>query len=106
MFPEAFIGLQVLQLFWLIGLSLATWLRRPGEEATRAAQSAAQSAELLRGRVDVLEERLKHMPSLVELSRVEGTVRSIQATLQGMNELQAAVRATVTRIESYLHARP
>jgi len=85
--------------FWLDVIQMvaivALWLRKPGEDAGRA-------LERLTNRVDVLDERLKHMPSSEELAELEGNVLAIKATLQGMQETQQTTRATVTRIEQYL----
>lgn len=71
------------------------WLRKPGLDA-------AQAVGALAGRVDVLDERLKHMPSIDELTELEGTVKAIEAKLEGMSEGQVIVRNTVARIETYL----
>lgn len=96
-----------------LGLSLVTalatfvlWLRRPGEDAaglvrdldtaTRV-QLAAQSA-----RVDVLEERVKHMPTSDELTQLEGEMRAISAQLSAVADQLPSVKSALTRIENYL----
>lgn len=84
----------VMDLVQTIGL-VALWLRKPGE-------TASEQVSVLTGRVDVLEERIKHMPSSSELAELEGTVKAIQASLQGIQESQASVKAAVARIEQYL----
>lgn len=74
---------------------VALWLRKPG-------QDAAQSVATLKGRVDVLEERINHMPNSDELSALEGDVKSIKALLLGQAESQVTMRKSVSRIEDYL----
>lgn len=74
---------------------IALWLRRPGQEA------GVKVGEV-EGRVDVLEERIKHMPTTNELTELEGTVNAIKATLDGMQQSQDVQRATLIRIENYL----
>jgi hypothetical protein len=71
------------------------WLRKPGQDAARA-------AEAVKGRVDVLEERLKHMPTSDELSDLEGTVKAIKASMDGLAAAQLALAGTAARIEHYL----
>lgn len=74
---------------------VALWLRRPGQEA-------GHKVVAVEGRVDVLEERIKHMPTTTELTELEGTVNAIKATLDGMQQSQDVQRATLVRIENYL----
>lgn len=71
------------------------WLRKPGQEA-------GVKAGLVEGRVDVLEERIKHMPNNNELSELEGTLQSIRATLDGVQRSQEVQRATLERIQQWL----
>ena len=66
------------------------WLRKPGQDAGLA-------VEHVKGRVDVLEERIKHMPTTDELTQLEGTVKAIEAKLDGMVESQTTVRNVVGR---------
>lgn len=71
------------------------WLRKPG-------QDAAVAVDHMKGRVDVLEERIKHMPTTDELTELEGTVKAIKATLEGMATSHESVRTTLIRVENYL----
>lgn len=79
---------QTIAVVWL-------WLRKPGQEA-------GVKVDAVEGRVDVLEERIRHMPTTNELTELEGTVNAIKATLDGMQQSQDVQRATLARIESYL----
>jgi len=99
---EIYLALAAMQFLWLVGLTFKTWASKPGEDATRAAQAASEAAERIKGRVDVLEERIKHMPSSDELIQLEGTVKAIQATQTQMTESVNVVRNTVARIEDHL----
>lgn len=73
------------------------WLRKPG-------QDAMQRVEYVDGRVDVIEERLKHMPSTDDLTELEGTVRAISAQIGGMEDTVKTTRNTVQRIEDFLRS--
>ena len=71
------------------------WLRKPGEDA-------GKKADAVSGRVSLLEERLKHMPTSDELTELEGTVRAMDAKLNSLQEHQEQMRRTLARIEDYL----
>lgn len=96
--------------FWLsLAQSVAIvllWLRRPGEDASRelAGFRAAQveSASAMRGRLDVVEERLRHMPTSEEVRELEGKLSAIKAELGGLKESVSATRNGVSRIEQFL----
>lgn len=88
----------------LLGLALhavemlaiaALWLRKPGE-------SASEAVATLSGRVDVLQERISHMPDTGEHEELKGTVKAVQASLAAIQETQASTRAAVARVEQYL----
>jgi hypothetical protein len=91
--------MEMLQRHWLDLVQMLAivvlWLRRPGVDAKTAVDALA-------GRVDVMDERLKHMPSSDELHRVEGMVLAMQGQLTAVQGSQSATQATVTRIEQYL----
>lgn len=94
-------------------LSLATalatfvlWMRRPGEDATELVRElqtstrvamAAQSA-----RVDVLEERVRHVPTSEELAQLEGEVRALSTSINGIAAQVNSVNGAVRRIEEFL----
>ncbi len=73
----------------------ALWLRKPGETAIEAVKAVD-------GRVDVLQERISHMPDTGEHEELKGTVKAVQASLAGIQETQSSTRAAVARIETYL----
>lgn len=52
--------------------------------------------------LEVLREKITHMPLRDELTRLEGSVAAIQTSLDAMRESSAVTRATVTRIEAFL----
>ena len=85
--------------FWLdVAQTLAVvvlWLRKPGEDA-------GAKVIALNGRVDVMEERVKHMPTAEKLSELESEVSGIGAQLRGIEDTAKTTRATVQRIEDFL----
>jgi len=82
---------DLLQTFVIVLL----WLRRPGKEA-------GERVDALASEVSVLRERLNHMPLRDELTRLEGSVVAIQATLEAMKSSSTATSAAVNRIEAFL----
>jgi hypothetical protein len=52
--------------------------------------------------LEVLREKISHMPLRDELTRLEGSVAAIQTSIDAMRESGAVTRATVTRIEAFL----
>jgi predicted nucleic acid-binding Zn-ribbon protein len=85
--------------FWLDALQMlgliALWLRRPGEDAGRR-------VDAIERKVDVIDERIKHMPTGDELTDLEGTVKEIRARMDGLQENVRGTREAVTRIENFL----
>lgn len=71
------------------------WLRKPGEDA-------GAKVIALNGRVDVMEERVRHMPTAEKLSELESEVSGIGAQLRGIEDTAKTTRATVQRIEDFL----
>lgn len=80
------------QFAWLIALTLGTWLRKPGDDAGRAVaeleKASSQrdalvdlSIEQLRGRCDLIEQRLSQLP----------THRDMQVLLDGVADLRGRV---------------
>lgn len=84
---------------WLaVGQTLAIvglWLRKPGE-------SAGEAVTLLRGRVDVMEERMKHMPTTTELAELLTQLAAIRERLNGFADMAENTRKLVHRIEDFL----
>lgn len=90
-FADPRLWLHAVQLLALLLL----WVRKPGENALQVLPN-------LDSRLQVLEERVRHMPTADELTELEGTVKAIQAQLGGMQETAKATREAVTRIEIFL----
>jgi ElaB/YqjD/DUF883 family membrane-anchored ribosome-binding protein len=86
--------------------NIALWLRKPGEDAGQAVQTlrseTRESISSLRGRADVMEERVKHMPTTDELTELEGQFSAIRERLVGLDDTTKNTRAAVQRIEDYL----
>lgn len=85
---------------------VALWLRKPGEaagEQVQALRNAVNEAlALLKGRVDVIEERVRHMPTSEELRELEGQLSGIRERLSGLDDTAKNTRAAVQRIEDFL----
>lgn len=96
--------------FWLGVINtlavLALWLRRPGEDATKALEAhrtaTTEAMGAMKGRVDVLEERVRHVATSEELVQLEGEVRSLKAGIDGITSQLGGVRSAVARIEDFL----
>lgn len=86
--------------------SFLLWLRKPGQDATAAIATfrtaVAETDGVLKGRLDVLEERVRHMPTSDELSQLEGQLGAIKAEMGGMKDLVQSTRSGVNRIEEFL----
>jgi hypothetical protein len=82
---------------WAITLLLAgvVWLRKPGEEASLAVSKLA-------ARLDVFEERVKHMPTDEELAQLRGDVSTIKAEVKGVSDLLVRVEHQNTLIHQHL----
>lgn len=112
-----YLAIQIAQLLWLIGLTVATWLRKPGLDAGAAVDRikedfltmhethrAAVERQLRDGekRMTEIETHMEHMPTKDEVAHLEGTVRTIDTRTMGMAEGLNGLRTSVTRIEDYL----
>lgn len=84
-------------------------LRKPGQDAAeqlvRFKAAAAETDGVLKGRLDVLEERVKHMPTTEELREVEGQLSAIKAEMGGLKDAVQSTRSGVIRIEEFLRSK-
>ena len=87
-------------------ISLVVWLRKPGEDASKAVHALrADLTEQHNGlnvRLGKLEERIEHMPSSTELAELEGSVKEIKAQNNAQSERLNSISASVARIENFL----
>ena len=49
-----------------------------------------------------VEERWQHVPTRVEIARLEGDIKALQLQMQNQDETLLGIRAQLTRIVSYL----
>jgi uncharacterized coiled-coil protein SlyX len=79
--------------------SLLLWLRKPGQDAsaeiTRFKAASAEADGVLKGRLDVLEERVSHMPTSKELDNLSNQ-------LAGLIQQMKPLRQSLDRVENYL----
>ena len=85
--------------FWLDGVQTlviaALWLRKTGEDA-------GEKLKALSARIDVLDERVKHMPTSDELTELKGEVKALEARMELLQETAKGTRDAVIRIETFL----
>lgn len=78
--------------FWLELLQCAClamlWLRKPGEDS-------ADRLAKVEGRLNVLDETIKHVPRVEEITKLEGQ-------MEGLSDQVVITRDTVRRIEDFL----
>lgn len=91
---------------WNAGLTIAMWLRKPGQDAGAAVETlrAAHGAELagINNRLVSIETDMKHMPTSEELAQLEGMVGTVNERTKGMAEHMTRVSVQLNRIETYL----
>lgn len=115
--PEIFILMQAINLLWLVGLTLTTWLRKPGVEAAKAVQEveADMNKELhllaentdrqLRDQlvqITQIQAHMSHMPSSIEVSDLRSAVKAIDERTQGIHEAMNSLSGSVNRINDFL----
>lgn len=102
------------QFVWLIGITVAVALRKPGEEAGKAVrelsdlvgkqQSAtALSIAAIEGKNALIEERIKHLPTHGEMRTLVHEVAALKGQMETLVQgLQRWQRVT-ERIEDWLN---
>jgi hypothetical protein len=83
---------------WNVALSIVTltlWLRKPGEDAGK------KIAEL-QTRQDVMDERMKHVPTVTDLNELENRLGALLARMEGMVDKVSSTSNAVQRIEDFL----
>lgn len=105
------------QTLWLLGLSIAVWLRKPGNDAQQSIkglheQMAAQTLALtstmnqqhhsLDLRLKAVETDLKHMPTTKEMQRVDAAVGVVAEQTRSMAVSIDGLRGQLARIETFL----
>jgi hypothetical protein len=108
--PEIYIALQVFQIVWLVGLTLITYMRKPGLEAGAAAKHIeaefARAMESHRSetqrelrvhevRLAEIDAHMRHLPTSEHVER-------IASRTEGLADGMATVRTQLNRIEAYL----
>jgi predicted nucleic acid-binding Zn-ribbon protein len=91
---------------WNVGLTIAMWLRKPGEDAGAAVDALRtehgnQLAKVVQRLVGI-ETDMRHMPTSEELAQLEGTVKQIAERTEAMTDNMSTVRTQLNRIENYL----
>lgn len=85
--------------FWFdVGQSvviLLLWLRKPGEDA-------GHRITALDSRVNVIQERLAHVPQNTDIAELEGSLKATIAQFEAIRDQVNITRQTVQRIEDFL----
>lgn len=86
--------------------NVALWLRKPGEDAGQQVQTLrTETREVtgeLRGRLGVMEERVRHLPDADEVMELKSQLSGIRERLSGLDDTAKNTRAAVQRIEDFL----
>jgi archaellum component FlaC len=96
------LGLMALNFVWLVGLTLLTAARKPGDEAQRGVADARERLERLEARVHVLETHIEHLPTGAEVADMKGASREMRAMLIALQESLSGLRQTVNLIDEHL----
>ena len=105
--------LDVAQWLSILGLALWGYLRGADNDNAKAIQAVADELAAFIAQSDKanneqnlavaqLQERVRHMPSDDELTRLEGAVREVNARVEGMEDLLKRVEHQVLLINQHL----
>lgn len=105
--PQSFKDwLDVLGYVWMALLSIAVWVRKPGEAAGKAvddlARKNSEEHSAARHRLTKLEERIQHMPTAAEIGDLKSMVGRLEAQVEGQRDMMLTVREALRRIEDFL----
>lgn len=94
----------------LSGINTAVvWLRRPGEEAKKSIEALDERLDNEMGdlatRLQVVEQRMQHMPTDEELATLRGDVQAVKAVVEGQRDLLKRVEHQQTLILEQLLTR-
>lgn len=102
------------QFVWLIGITVAVALRKPGEEAGEAVASLkekiqeqdrhnAEAIASIRAQGELIQERMKHLPTNGEVHKLVQNVAELRGQLQVVIEGQERWQRVTERIEDWLN---
>lgn len=98
--------LGLIIVLWNCGLTAVIWLRKPGQDATRAVQSLRADVDgKFEGQNKTIAEiqaHMAHMPSNEDLAELAGTVREVAERTAGLTRNMDTVRLSLNRIEDFL----
>ncbi len=93
---------------WLVlgVLAFVTFMRKPGQDAAEAVKKleAQMTNEVLAiaARLDVVEERMTHMPRNEDVARLTGEIQTLQVRVEGVQSGMEGMGHQLNRIENYL----
>jgi hypothetical protein len=101
-FDDPKLWLQVILALWNIALTVAIWLRKPGEEAKTALNSVTTKIAKVDSDVRVMQETLKHMPTREEVSQLSRDMATVKADNHAQTEMLRGMNTQLMRMDDYL----
>lgn len=106
--------ISIAQFAWLIALTLGTWLRKPGDDAGRKVatlrdemqarnESSAREQAELRSRQDLLEERMRHLPTHNDIRSMVDGMADMRGKLAALADGQRVQQSTLQLIQEFLN---
>lgn len=96
------IGLKVVQFVAWIFVGAYTWQQSRHRVTTSQVDALKDKVTALQGEVDVLEERVRHLPTAPEVAALTASVREMSAFFQGLQGQFKGVMLRLDRIEEYM----
>ena len=112
---------------WMIGLTIVAFMRKPGEDATKAIGDLRESISLknqafstevgvlrqqclsetadLRARQGLLEERLSHLPTHSDTRLLFDRMAEMSGKLTALAEGQRSQQSSLQLIQEFLHSK-
>lgn len=100
------LALRVLQFVAWVLIGIYTWQaarhRATRDHVERVERAAAEQQR----QIDVLTERIAHVPTAAQVAELTACVRELVACFKGLTATVDQLDQRLTRIEDFLHGRP
>lgn len=108
--------LSAIQIAWLVGVTAAVSLRKPVTDAataigalkeacTKQDQLNAAAHASLSARADLLDERIKNLPTHGDIRRLIEGMAEMKGDMSAVRQAQTNQNRTLTMIQEFLHAK-
>lgn len=91
------------QFVWLVGITVAIALRKPGEEASAAVSRLAKDVADIKAKGDLTDERVKHMPTHGDIRALLEDVAEMKGKIESVSDGQQRQQRVMERIEDWLN---